>query len=277
MSKKLFHWRNESGELDVFEAANYFAGSNDHHQVSNCHKLLRQGCNNQAWRSSGRMSLDMPPVPAIKLSSTPFGTSSQMEKPAVSAMKGKIPSSPGGKLASFLNSLFNQKTSSKKKKKQKLNSNDNEDSQTPSGWIRRRRSSLSELYAKRSSSNTTVSASSNSGFRTPPPYPKNSSCKDNHNPESMFKFISSGISSERRTMMMTSVHHWADEYPSEEHEERKFEDDYDQGTDSDSSSDLFDLPNRELLDCYSTGLPVYQTTQMNAINSSNAPISATVI
>nr|GMD18346.1 protein BIG GRAIN 1-like E [Ipomoea batatas] len=283
MSKKLFHWRNESGELDVFEAANYFAGANDHHQVSNCHKLLRQGCNNQAWRS-GRMSLDMPPVPAIKLSSTPFGTSSlhpsQMEKPA-SAIKAKckhpIPSSPGGKLASFLNSLFNQKTTSKKKKKLNSNAN-NEDSQTPSGWIRRRRSSLSELYGKKNPSNTVYnhnnnnSASSNSGFRTPPPYPKNS-CKDKQNPENMFKFISSGINSERGSV----IHHWADEYPSEETEERKFEDDYDRGTDSDSSSDLFDLPNRELLDYYSTGLPVYQTTQMNSINSNNAPISATVI
>nr|GMD15229.1 protein BIG GRAIN 1-like E [Ipomoea batatas] len=254
MSKKLFHWRNESGELDVFEAANYFAGANDHHQVSNCHKLLRQGCNNQAWRS-GRMSLDMPPVPAIKLSSTPFGPSSllpsQMEKPAA-AMKGKckhpIPSSPGGKLASFLNSLFNQKTTSKKKKKLNSNTN-NEDSQTPSGWIRRRRSSLSELYGKKNPSNTV------------------------YNHKTMFKFISSGINSERRSV----IHHWADEYPSEETEERKFEDDYDRGTDSDSSSDLFDLPNRELLDYYSTGLPVYQTTQMNSINSNNAPISATVI
>lgn len=202
-----------------------------------------------------------------------------MEKPA-SAMKDKckhpIPSSPGGKLASFLNSLFNQKTTSKKKKKLNSNTN-NEDSQTPSGWIRRRRSSLSELYGKKNPSNTVYnhnnnSASSNSGFRTPPPYPKNS-CKDKQNPENVFKFISSGINSERRSV----IHHWADEYPSEETEERKFEDDYDRGTDSDSSSDLFDLPNRELLDYYSTGLPVYQTTQMNSINSNNAPISATVI
>lgn len=197
-----------------------------------------------------------------------------MEKPAAAAMKGKCkqPSSPGGKLASFLNSLFNQKFSSKKKKKSKSATMNDEDAHSPSGWMRRRRSSLSELYGK-SSSNSAYNnaASSTSGFRTPPRYPKNS-CKDNHKPENKFKFISSGIS--ERTI---SVHHWADEYPSEENEERMFDDDYDGGADSDSSSDLFDLPNRELLDYYSSGLPVYQiTTQMNTINS-GAPISATVI
>lgn len=77
MSKILLHWRKDSGELEVFEAANYFSEANDH-QIS-ClnnaftfsHKLIRESCcNNQAWRSSGRMSLDM--SVAIRHSSTPF-------------------------------------------------------------------------------------------------------------------------------------------------------------------------------------------------------------
>ncbi|XP_031101392.1 protein BIG GRAIN 1-like E [Ipomoea triloba] len=250
MSKILLHWRKDSGELEVFEAANYFSEANDH-QIS-ClnnaftfsHKLIRESCcNNQAWRSSGRMSLDM--SVAIRHSSTPFaapqikqGTSSSvqiMEKPAALKQKCKQPNSPGGRLTSCLNTLFYLTVSSNKKKKKKNKKlisamkDDNEDE-------------LNGSTLSNTAHNTTTSSS----------YPSNprNSCKDSHIPEKGLEFTSE--SPER-----SSVHHWADKYPSEENEHRKLDDGDGEG-DSDCSSDLFDLPHRELLDCYSTGLPVYE-------------------
>ncbi|XP_019164661.1 PREDICTED: protein BIG GRAIN 1-like E [Ipomoea nil] len=279
MSKILLHWRKDSGELEVFEAANYF--SEDHHQIS-ClnnaftlsHKLIRESCNNQAWRSGRMKSLDM--SVAIRHSSTPFaapqlkqGTSSSsllpssvqiMEKPAALKQKCKQPRTPGGGLASCLNTLFYLTVSSNKKKKKKNKKlisamKDNEDNaaanNSPSG---RMSSSINGSTLSNTAHNTTSSSSY--------PYnPRKSSCKDSQIPENEVEFTSE--SPER------SVHHWADKYPSEENEHRKLDDGDDDGGegDSDTSSDLFDLPNRELLDCYSTGLPVDGTTK--CISSKN--------
>ena len=53
---------------------------------------------------------------------------------------------------------------------------------------------------------------------------------------------------------------------------RRFDDDDDDdGADSDSSSDLFELQNYDL-GCYSSGLPVYETTNMDSIKR-GPPIS----
>jgi hypothetical protein len=63
-----------------------------------------------------------------------------------------------------------------------------------------------------------------------------------------------------------------DQYPSEEKECRKF-DEVDDGTESDSSSDLFELQNYDLAGTYSNGLPVYETTRMDSIKRGAVPIS----
>jgi hypothetical protein len=65
---------------------------------------------------------------------------------------------------------------------------------------------------------------------------------------------------------------WVDQYPSEEKECRKF-DEVDDGTESDSSSDLFELQNYDLAGTYSNGLPVYETTRMDSIKRGAVPIS----
>ncbi|KAF2325471.1 hypothetical protein GH714_029167 [Hevea brasiliensis] len=63
---------------------------------------------------------------------------------------------------------------------------------------------------------------------------------------------------------------WVDQYPPERKEFRKF-DEVDDGAESDSSSDLFELQNYDL-GIYSSGLPVYETTHMDSIKR-GAPIS----
>jgi hypothetical protein len=47
----------------------------------------------------------------------------------------------------------------------------------------------------------------------------------------------------------------------------------DDGTESDSSSDLFELQNYDLAGTYSNGLPVYETTRMDSIKRGAVPIS----
>lgn len=170
------------------------------------------------------------------------GTSSSVqivEKPAALKQKCKQPTSPGGRLTSCLNTLFYLTVSSNKKKNKKNKKlisamkDDNED----------------ELNG------STLSNTASSSYPSNP----RKSCKDSHIPEKELEFTSE--SPGRR-----SVHHWADKYPSEENEHTKLDDDDGEG-DSDCSSDLFDLPNRELLDCISTDLPVYGTTK--CISSKN--------
>ncbi|KAL0380655.1 UNVERIFIED_CONTAM: protein BIG GRAIN 1-like E [Sesamum angustifolium] len=73
-----------------------------------------------------------------------------------------------------------------------------------------------------------------------------------------------GLSSTR----ISSARNWADD--EQIRELRKFSD-VDDGADSDSSSDLFDLPNHDL-DFYSNGLPVYGTTNIDRIRI-GAPVS----
>lgn len=63
---------------------------------------------------------------------------------------------------------------------------------------------------------------------------------------------------------------WVDQYQPEDKIFRKF-DEVDDGAESDSSSDLFELQNYDL-GIYSSGLPVYETTNMDSIKR-GAPIS----
>ncbi|GFP87294.1 hypothetical protein PHJA_000873100 [Phtheirospermum japonicum] len=258
------HWRKNSGELDVFEASKYFSSATDQNPSLNRHNIIPT-----------RMSLDMPIMrnPIIPPEFHHVGL--DQKQPKLENKKYKQPSSPGGRLASFLNSLFNQTSLKKKKSKP---GKDFDDENTPGPGRRKRRSSISHFRIITSSAANSSAASdhiSRSGFRTPPPYADT--------PTKSYKAISllpAGKGGNFKTTLQ-------DELCVEKNDEktrapgkndpknldfgfRKF-DDGDDGADSDSSSDLFDLPNHDL-DFYSSGLPVYETTHMDRIKLV-APIS----
>lgn len=163
------HRRNNSGELDVFEAANYFSTSNtgglDHHSVPsnklNKDNLTTKSCkeDDQTWTpKSAWMSLDAfgrpskLKIPELKQSGHKVHDDQAVKE---KMSKNKQPSSPGGKLASFLNSLFNHSTSKKKKKP------------TQELKPRMRRSSISHVDSNSRSRYSSASTTA-TGFRTPP-------------------------------------------------------------------------------------------------------------
>ena len=81
--------------------------------------------------------------------------------------KHKQPSSPGGRLASFLNSLFSQ-SASKKKKSNKSSSQSMKDEDESPGGRRRRRSSISHFRSSSTADSKSLYSSLSSEFRTPP-------------------------------------------------------------------------------------------------------------
>lgn len=291
---KSFNRRNDSGELDVFEAARYFSGYNEticyNNNNNSSQKIVRE---DQRNGNKSRISLDMP---MRSLFPQQFHGVS-VEKQTMKEKKHKQPSSPGGRLASFLNSLFSQSASKKKKSKSISQSmKDDQDDQSPGGR-RRRRSSISHF---RSSSTTTTTTNTTSdskslhssfssvGFRTPPHiHTPTKSCKefrtlskydniehlksftlhselwDDHNKKDENFKHGNGVLEKQRN--------WGNELSEKEFRKFKFEEEYDDGADSDSSSDLFELQNYDLGYC-SSGLPVYETTNMDNIKR-GAPIS----
>ncbi|XP_022734722.1 protein BIG GRAIN 1-like E [Durio zibethinus] len=305
MFKKPFHRRNDSGELDVFEAARYFSGYNETGSY-NCatftQKIMRE--ERQPSRG-GRISLDVP-------MKNPLPQQTHVVEKQIKEKKYKQPSSPGGRLASFLNSLFNQ--TGYKKKKSKSTAHSMKDEEESPGGRRKRRSSISHFRSSSAADAKSFYSSSSSGFRTPPPYahtptktykefrsysnhkqvvslPKNNNIgqtksaalqndllddKRNTTDYSWLdekRKFNDGYSEKHKnlgTRHQEKDRNFADRYPSEEKEFRKFND-VDDGADSDSSSDLFELQNYDL-GIYSSGLPVYETTHMDSIKR-GAPIS----
>ncbi|KAL3644598.1 hypothetical protein CASFOL_009778 [Castilleja foliolosa] len=261
------HWRNNSGELDVFEASKYFSDQNPGPNIPT------------------RMSLDMPIMrnPIIPPEFNQMGL--DQKQPKLENKKLKQPSSPGGRLASFLNSLFNQTSLKKKKSKP---GKDFDDENTPGAGRRKRRSSISHFRIITSSSSN-AAAGDNSRPYTPPPYADT--------PIKSYKAISilpAGKGGTLKTTLKDELSVDKNEekiritrddnnnsknmdfgfidWKSEERVFRKFHDG-DDGGDSDSSSDLFDLPiSHELDDFYSNGLPVYETTNVDTIKLA-APVS----
>ncbi|KAH7516126.1 protein BIG GRAIN 1-like E [Ziziphus jujuba] len=313
--KKSFHRRNDSGELDVFEAARYFSGYNEAagYNGSTFTQKMMMKEDHRTWRGA-RISLD---VPAMRSVLPHHQQSHQMVEKQIKDKKYKQPSSPGGRLASFLNSLFSQSASKKKKSKSSTQSMKDHEEESPGGR-RKRRSSISHFRSSSTTDSKSIYSSSSSGFRTPPPYAQTptksykefrsysdhkqavslSKCNNNNigqvrsiglqNHEVLddkrerelswldekFKFsnglaekyknLGSGILSEKDRI-------WMEKFPPEENGGfRKFND-IDDGADSDSSSDLFELQNYDL-GLYSNGLPVYETTNMDSIKR-GTPIS----
>ncbi|KAG6426188.1 hypothetical protein SASPL_110406 [Salvia splendens] len=225
-SKNSSHRRKDSGEIVVFDAARYFAGIDEN------------PCYHSS--SSSRMSLDMPAINAHNLPSI------QKQYLMREKKKCRQPSSPGGRLATFLNSLFNQ-ANSKKKKKSKTSPavDDNGDDRDRAND--RRRSSM--CYAE------TPTKSSYADLK---------SFSDRQKAVSQLRNGENGNG--RLRFNKGSFRNPTTKWTADDEDQRKFDD----GEDSDSSSDLFDLPN---LDFCSTGLPVYGTTDMDRIRI-GAPLSS---
>lgn len=313
--KKSFHRRNDSGELDVFEAARYFSGYNE------APTMMMMKEERSSWRG-GRISLDMPIRNVLDQHAQHHHHHHHAVDQNKQNMKEKIkykqPSSPGGRLASFLNSLFNQSGSKKKKSKSSTTQSMKDEEESPGGR-RRRRSSISHF---RSSSTTTTTAdaksiysSSSSGFRTPPPYNAQittaKSYRDwrsysDHKPQqqavsnlSKHSILSHAkstvvldekVSSNRELNWLDDKFKYnnglllSDKYKSSTDQDHNkgllkrlsevVDDDDDDGAESDSSSDLFELQNYDLGGYYSSGLPVYETTNVDSIkNIRGTPIS----
>ncbi|KAL7148895.1 hypothetical protein ABFS83_05G003800 [Erythranthe nasuta] len=263
-NKNSLQWRKNSGELDVFEAAKYFSAANENEQNSdnvlsgtNLSQaiVVREDRQNILRRS--RLSLDLMP------NEYPIAHQKMIVK------ERHQPTSPGGKLASFLNSLFNQRHYSKTTKKKNNNKSkpdkDFDDENTPGGGRRKRRSSISHFIRITSSNNNHHTTYPNTPAKQVIiSLPKNTG-NSNFNPASMdYECVeqksrfSNGVLSEKISRN-GSFGFSSNKKTSDEDAE------------SDSSSDLFDLPNHEL-DFGSSDLPVYETTRVNRIRIAK-PIS----
>ncbi|KAI3981671.1 hypothetical protein MKX01_020614 [Papaver californicum] len=187
--------RNDSDdEIDVFEATKYFAaGASNIHQKSMLNNNNIRNQDDQPVGRRSRISLDSSPFRNNQSfsSSQSHGRQKQTKDQKAYFNKIKQPVSPGGKLVSFLNSLFNQTSSSKKKKPTTSSNIKDEDQESHHGLgygRRKRRSSISHFPSFNNNSNkiTTSTAASisdmkssplllyssslTSGFRTPPPF-----------------------------------------------------------------------------------------------------------
>ncbi|KAM7276007.1 hypothetical protein ACFE04_017873 [Oxalis oulophora] len=259
----MIHRRNHSGELDVFEAAGYFSGYNEQESVfyNNTQKLMR------------RTSLDSPVIRNTTSTTTNVTTTldhQEKQKPLFS--------SPGSKIATFFNSLFNQN------KKTKASITKTQSFEEDGVGKRKRRSSINGYF--RSSTTTTHDQYySKSGFRTPPVTVAIASSYDVYTPTKSVKNHKHVVSS----LMLQNVNihnnvdviplhngnlynlldeelklhdigktelnrNWVDPHECAIKEKEYCFNEDDDGAESDS--DLFELKNCDLLGTYSTALPV---------------------
>ncbi|KAL1568543.1 protein BIG GRAIN 1-like E [Salvia divinorum] len=260
--KNSFHWRSDSGELDVFEAARYFSAANDHLQPfingvnfvtdPNRHHLPRRSLDVTIMRSN--------PIPP----DYHHQMTDQKQPIKDQSKKFKQPSSPGGRLASFLNSLFNQTSLKKKKKKSSKSSTKDLEEESPGGR-RKRRSSMSHFRITGTAKNA-AAAEIGSGFRTPPTYVIT--------PTKSHKELARFSDRHHQAVSGTGLKQSLEKLRVSEKMNLKKLSEEEDGAESDSSSDLFDLPNHEL-DCFSSSLPVYETTHMESIRIATPISSAT--
>ncbi|KAK4786401.1 hypothetical protein SAY86_003090 [Trapa natans] len=284
------HRRDDSGELDVFEAARYFSGYTD--IISSDYSTTNYSRKTEALDSRGDIARIQPTGDAENFRSTDRGLyATPKEKLAEGNNHGhrQQPCSPGRRLASFLNSLFSQSASKKKKKSAKSSMatqslNDDGDEGGGGGWRSRRRSSISHFRSSssvtKSSTATTMTdskslySSSSSGFRTPPPsksYKDRKSLSDHKDVINITRPACLLVQNDKHRgrggngnrTALTNKYGETGEMETEFMRTRKFGYD-DEDYDSDSSSDLFELQNYDLGYC-SSGLPVYETTLLDSI------------
>ncbi|XP_008785744.1 protein BIG GRAIN 1-like E [Phoenix dactylifera] len=308
------HRRQDSGEIDIFEAALYFAGGVDGaglpgrigHQ-----RVMRE--DRVGWRAE-RKSLDAPMSIILPQECQRVENYDAKEK------KGKQPSSPGSKLASFLKSIFHQ-TASKKKSKSLATTKSLKDGEVEDrhGGRNRRRSIGHSQSIRSSSDSKSIFSSESSVFSTPAPHAniltklqkkQSRSSKSNGQPK-MATFYpqgevlddkrvegesliaeraksSDGLSKKSKVFeggkpdvgwnegwflenrwvlngdegKLFKKHGELGEVFRRKEKESREED----GGESDSSSDLFELKNYDFGEL-SSGLPVYGTTDMEIIKT----------
>ncbi|KAM0001981.1 putative protein BIG GRAIN 1 [Helianthus debilis subsp. tardiflorus] len=306
-NKKPFHRRNGSGEIHIFESARYFESSTD---ATLAHKsYMREGGGRLSLDiPNGRLSLDIPntrrnsiPLQAMLMEnrkSVPL-QSMIMDQNPMMIKKHKQPSSPGGKLAHFLNSLFNQTSSKKSKSKSKSTTptySMKDEDESPSGWRRKRRSSISLFRSGNSTNAASDTKSFNSRTLLQPPI-KSTPYKDlrthsdqkpaceitripiNENHNKNENLMIKGVLPEQKRSsgngLLEKVRVCDDHQKHDPKVEIKELKSFilDDGGDSDSSSDLFELTNCDLGYYSSSGLPVFETTHMDSIKR-GAPISS---
>ncbi|KAI3867397.1 hypothetical protein MKX03_036524 [Papaver bracteatum] len=317
--KKSTHRRKDSGELDVFDATMYFYGGIETSiRNGGCanittstrttlpHKTIREELKQD--QGGRRVSLDMNVGSMVRNTNTtqlPNPTSENTHRVSskqTKEKKYKQPMSPGGRLASFLNSLFIQNSLRNKKKSQSVKDYPNDRQEETSVEGIRRRSSVSHFGSVWTSDSKSLHSSSSSGFRTPPhaknatkthttDVRRNSDYKQlssfdrkviNNNDIAMGSTKDEILETEKRKNMDLA---WLDEKLklidglSENNNKRNstvnpcnglfkkdkiwIDDEYD--GESDSSSDLFELQNYDIGGLYSNGLPVYETTNIDSI------------
>lgn len=315
---------SDSGELAIFEAARYFSGYNDNFGHGGGASYLMTREERQGHLRAGRTSLDLP---SLKYHHHHYHQySHQKEQPPhpnellrhhqkhqqeqqIKDKKYKQPSSPGGRLAHFLNNLFNQAITSKKKKSSKSSSQSVKDEDESPSARRRRRSSISQF---RSTSSTAVdtkslySSCSSFGFRSPPPYnnlntpTKSFRSFSDHKEvlDTLSKYDTNGknvndngdLKQDDQQPIGSKFMNWADEkfkfknglvekitknsnHGDQEHKKKtkKFvKEVVADEVESDSSSDLFELQIDYGFGFCSSGLPVYETTHLDSIKRPSA-------
>ncbi|XP_047324232.1 protein BIG GRAIN 1-like E [Impatiens glandulifera] len=299
MFLKPYHRRNDSDELDVFEASRYFSGATElsNGVIPTSHKNGEQ--RPRVWRTGcPRMSLDMPNTRSgTNITSLENKQSTIINNINVNnnkEKKHKQPSSPGGKLANFLNSLFNQ-TSSKKKKSSsssKISSTQSmkDDDESPSGR-RKRRSSISHFIGSNNNIDTKSAINTPIKVITIPSKimmkPATSNVTRNDVVGTDYAWLNDKLQwVDRKHRIYANGYSdklILDDYkkecrvPIRSTVENELDDDDDDDVDedgrrnSDSSSDLFELQNYNL-GYDSCGLPVYETTNMDSIKRSAASV-----
>ncbi|KAI3970746.1 hypothetical protein MKX01_024393 [Papaver californicum] len=301
--KKSTHRRKDSGELDVFDATMYFYGgietSIDNGGGANTttttrttlpHKTIREELKQD--QGGRRVSLDMNMISTVRNTNTTqlpnptLENTHRVSSKQTKEKKYKQPMSPGGRLGSFLNSLFNQNSSRNKKKSQSVKDYPNDRQEETGVEGMRGRSSVSHFGSLWTSDSKSLHSSSSSGFQTPP---HAKIATKNHSTD-VRRGIALGsskdemleIDEKRKDMDLAWLGEklkLTDENNSNKRNSSinpcnglfkkdeiliEDEDDCVDDGESDSSSDLFELQNYDI-GLYSNGLPVYETTNIDSI------------
>ncbi|URD99383.1 hypothetical protein MUK42_32000 [Musa troglodytarum] len=236
---------NDSGELDVFEAALYFSG-----EVTDVDLGLQR-----AWRAE-RRGLDTPTE--ATLFHQPRRVESQFKD-----KKHKQPCSPGGKLANLLSSFFHQ-AASKKKSKAVSPSQSFKDEEYPGKLARRRRNSINHPQSMRGRdySKSIFSSDRRSGTGVSSPLSSEREGWYDKRVAGAFllaersKLITDGYAGNTwvengscRMLHNGEAHQWAEVFIEKEDKwGRRREEEEEDGGMSDSSSDLFELKSYDLVD-----------------------------